>query len=429
MHIEKLSIANFRGAKELKLFLHPRLNVFVGMNGAGKSTILDATAILLSWLANRIKTHGASGKPIKESDIRNDSIWANSAINLNDDDDPPVNWTITKVRSGHSRKDIVAAKLNELSELSEKYRIKMTETDGRTNLPLLAYYPVNRVVLDIPKRIRSKHSFDILSIYEESLTNSANFRTFFEWFREREDFENQQVARKARKDRQLRLKWEEPDRQLDAVRHALHQFMPNFTDLRIERNPLSMKVEKNGQTFSIEQLSGGEKCLMALVGDIAQRLAVANPLRGKPLEGEGIVLIDEIDLHLHPAWQRLVIPKLTEVFPNCQFLISTHSPNVITHAKPQNLHLLSMEKGVVRVTNAGESYGQTVERILEDLMELETTRPDAVAKAVKEIYALIDKGKLEDAKKAIEKLQEEIGSDPELTRASVLIKRKKAIGK
>lgn len=117
-----------------------------------------------------------------------------------------------------------------------------------------------------------------------------------------------------------------PDPHLEAVREALRQFLPEFDNLTVRRNPLRMEVEKNGERLTVNQLSDGEKCLIALIGDLARRLAIANPVLRNPLDGEGVVLIDEIDLHLHPKWQRLVVPKLRTVFPNCQFVISTHSP-------------------------------------------------------------------------------------------------------
>lgn len=166
-----------------------------------------------------------------------------------------------------------------------------------------------------------------------------------------------------------------------------------------------------------------------MIGDMARRMAIANPLRGNPLEGKGIILIDEIDLHLHPLWQRMVIPKLTEVFSNCQFLISTHSPHVITHVQPENLFLLDMTKDGLEYLRPSNSYGKTVERVLKDLMGLETTRPDEVRDAIRMIYEQIDSGELAGAKDSIEKLEERIGEDPELVKATVLIKRKELIGK
>jgi len=228
-----------------------------------------------------------------------------------------------------------------------------------------------------------------------------------------------------------------PDPQLEAVRRALERFLPEFTDLTVRRNPLRMEVKKNNQILTINQLSDGEKCLMAMVGDLARRMAIANPVRDNPLDGEGIVVIDEIDLHLHPTWQRMIAPKLIEVFPNCQFMISTHSPSVITHVHPNNLYLLKQTNEGAIAERPAESYGKTVDRILEDLMGLATTRPDKVTASLHEIYELISHGGIEEAKHLIAIMKGEIegdlelliGADPELVKAEVLIKRKEIIGR
>lgn len=426
MHIHKLTLERFRGAQDLPLELNEKLNVFVGMNGAGKSSILDATAIILSWLVNRIKSAGASGRPITETDIKNGESSAKLGSSLVMDG-TAFGWYIAKVRRGHSKKEVQSI-LNLASEFAKRIQSEITESNGQVNLPLFAYYPVNRAVLDIPLRIREKHSFDLLSAYDDSLTSGANFRTFFEWFREREDLENE-----ARRDQYTIFADSNttkfPDPQLEAVRNALSRFMPEFKNLTVRRNPLRMEVEKQGERLTVNQLSDGEKCLMAMVGDMARRLAIANPLRDNPLEGDGIFLIDEIDLHLHPRWQRMVIPKLVEVFPHCQFLVSTHSPHVITHVQPENLFLLSISPKGLEALRPSESYGKTVERVLEDLMGLETTRPDEVEKDITQIYSQIDKGDLAGARKSIGKLEEQIGGDSELVKATVLIKRKELIGK
>jgi predicted ATP-binding protein involved in virulence len=118
-----------------------------------------------------------------------------------------------------------------------------------------------------------------------------------------------------------------------------------------------------------------------------------------------------------------------QVFPCCQFLISTHSPHVITHVQPKSLFLLSMTLEGLTASCASESYGKTVERVLEDLMGLETTRPDEVKAALKDIYDKINIGNLDDARDLISKLEERVGEDPDLVKARVLIKRKELIGK
>lgn len=424
MHIHHLELIRFRGAKELPLNLDKRLNVFVGMNGAGKSSVLDAVAILLSWLANRIKSESASGRPIKESDIENESTSSILSLNLINQSQS-FEWTLAKGRHGRRLRE--GSSLRQSAELANALNKRISQSDRVGNLPLLAYYPVNRAVLDIPLRIRSKHRFDVLSAYDESLTSGANFRTFFEWFREREDLENEN---RRYLDQFIKPDgFQFPDRQLEAVRRALEQFMPDFDNLTVRRNPLRMEVEKLGQKLTVNQLSDGEKCLMATVGDLARRFAIANPSRDNPLEGQGIVLIDEIDLHLHPKWQRMVVPRLLEVFPSCQFMISTHSPHVITHVQPDNLFLLHLSDGQLFCSRPTESYGKTVERVLEDLMGIETTRPDEVKRSLKHIFDLIDRSDFEGARKSIEQLEDEIGEDPELTKARVLIKRKELIGK
>lgn len=422
MQIEQLTLTHFRGAKSLTLDLHDRMNVFVGMNGAGKSSLLDAAAILLSWLINRIKTASASGRPISEKDIQNGVSHGSLSITLGNDA-KTYDWSLVKYSKGRHQHE--KSVLHELSDLAAALQKHFSASDGEVNLPLFVYYPVNRAVLDIPLRIREKHRFDELSAYDDALTGGSNFRTFFEWFRAREDLENEN---RRYVDQLINFTMYDP--QLQAVRSALGEFMPEFTNLAVRRNPLRMEVEKGGQRLTVNQLSDGEKCLMAMVGDLARRLAIINPKRDNPLEGEGIILIDEIDLHLHPKWQRMIVPKLQKVFPNCQFLVSTHSPHVMTHVQPENLFLLRMspETGMV-CERPTESYGKTVERVLEDLMGLETTRPDDVSKALRQIYRHIDDGQLDQARKLIAQLHSRIGGDPELSKASVLIKRKELIGK
>lgn len=425
MRIQKLILQNFRGVKAMELQLHPQLNVLAGINGSGKSTLIDASAILLSWLVNRIKTPTASGRPISDSDIRNSEAWSNLTMTCtNADQDFSCN--IVKFRKGHSRRDLTS-NLSALTEQARRISENLGQMSGSFDLPVFAYYPVNRAVLDIPFRIRSRHTFERLSAYDDALSSGANFRTFFEWFREREDLENE-VLRYQRLDEPAQTA-AYPDPQLEAVRQAIRQFMPDVSDLGIRRNPVRMELVKNNQRVTVSQLSDGEKCLMALVGDLARRMAIANPHLENPLASEGIVLIDEIDLHLHPKWQRMVLPQLQATFPRCQFLISTHSPSVITHVPAESLFLLHVDETGIAVEQAHESYGKTANQVLEDLMGLEFTRPASVAQAINQLYDLISANQFKKANLLIEQLKKQIGEDPDLVRAKVLIKRKEVIGK
>ncbi len=148
------------------------------------------------------------------------------------------------------------------------------------------------------------------------------FRSLFQWFKMREDVENE------RKVAEQNLSLEDP--QLSAVRRAITAMLPGFSGLRIQRDPLHMVIRKGDATLVIDQLSDGEKLLLALTADVARRLAMAYADQGDPLQGEAVVFIDEIELHLHPAWQRRVLGALRGTFPNCQFIVTTHSPQVLS---------------------------------------------------------------------------------------------------
>ena len=425
LNINKLSLKNYRGAQSLQLLLNQHLNVFYGVNGSGKSTVLDSIATMLSWAVSRIRHAGASGRHISEIDIKNGESVAKINLTI-EDDDKSFSWQLVK-----NRKGIKASNAKSYLKELNWFALSLQATSGaladQISLPLFAYYPVNRAVLDIPIRIKAKHDFSPFAAYEEALTSGANFRTFFEWFREREDLENENRKYVDAPDKPDDFQF--PDSQLETVRRALHLLLPEFSHFSIRRNPLRMEVLKNNERLTVNQLSDGEKCLIALVGDLARRMAIANPVKNDPLQGDGIILIDEIDLHLHPKWQRMIVPKLLEVFPNCQFIVSTHSPHIITHVQPESLFLLKQTDNGMIAEKPSESYGKNVDRILEDLMGLSTTRPDPVDKSLHNIFLAIKDNKLSDAGQQIARLKQDIGDDPELVKAEVLIKRKEIIGK
>ncbi len=421
MIIEKLKLRNFRGIEKVNIKFDKQINVIYGANGAGKSTVLDAIVIMLSWAANRIKHSGSSGKPIVENDIKNGEPFA--SIKLVTDE---ADWKIVKTRRGNPSQG--KSNYTELKRFTNQIQEELFNSEAQINLPLFVYYPINRAVIDIPLRIRGRHDFDVLSAYDEALGGGASFRTFFEWFRQREDIENE-----AKVNSEGALFGDDEDittdSQLKVVRHAWELFLPEFKNFRVKRSPLRLEVEKNGKKVSVNQLSDGEKILITKIGDLARRLAIANPKLKDPLSGQAIVLIDEIDLHLHPKWQRMVIDKLPKVFPKCQFIVSTHSPHVITHTKIDNLIRLTQVDMNVDWERPTESYGKNVDRVLEDLMGLNTTRPDSVSDKISTIYTLIDKAQLASAKNKILELKQLIGEDPDLVKAEVLIKRKEIIGR
>lgn len=176
------------------------------------------------------------------------------------------------------------------------------------------------------------------------------------------------------------------------------------------------------------QLSDGEKCQLALAGDLARRLAIANPSLRNPRNGQAVVLIDEVDLHLHPSWQRTIVPRLTETFPNCQFIVTTHSPQIASEVDEGMVALLKRTAAGVSVLYPEGIYGHDTNRILEDFMGV-AERPQPIKDALTELFRVIEESDLEGAKTIVARLNDQIGSDPQLTRARTMIRRKEILGK
>lgn len=450
MKLKQLTLENFRGFKKLELALDPQLTVLVGANGAGKSSVLDALAILLSRVASRVRG-GAGRRDGRDQDIYNGLSYTRISVETCCPEN--FSWQLLRTKKGHVRPEI-PKEIEGLSHYVKAIQQQITDTQENCSIPLFAYYPVNRAVLDIPLRIRSSHDFMLLDAWDEALTSASNFRSFFEWFRNRDDIEGELILDNFEEFKKWRdTKWsiehedffaksglshrpslsdlpEKPfqDVQLRAVRLALEAFLPDFESFKISRSPLKMTVKKHGKEIRVDQLSDGEKCLIALVADLARRLAIANPPLKDPLEGEGIVLIDEVDLHLHPGWQRMVLPKLTATFPNCQFIVSTHSPQILGEVDASQIRILTQDdNNDIHCSIPQQAKGLTSNEILDELMSipdgLETlSRNIGVEKQLDTLFRLIDDEQFEQAKTEIFRLRTELHGDiPDIVRAEALM--------
>lgn len=417
MRVKTMTMQDFRGIEKMTLnFPEARTSVLVGINGAGKSSILDCMAILLSRLIGRIQTSTGTGRFFSEQDIRNEATETHNSIEVSLRNQP-LSWRVTRRRHGTREQSITH--LDELKDVVGWF----AELKPETTVPVAVYYHVNRAVLDIPLRIRKRHKFDQLSAYDQALTGARNdFRIFFEWFRQREDIENEGMRDLASKGGDLVLEAQgqyRSDPQLNAVRNAIECMMPGFVNPRVRRQPLlRMTIEKHGKELIVNQMSDGEKCLLAMAGDLARRLAIANPLSRNPLNGEGVVLIDELDLHLHPQWQRMVIPALERTFTNCQFIVTTHSPLVLSYLPREQAFLIEDFK---LLEKKPYTYGRDANSLLFDVMAV-LDRPDEVKKELKQCFRLIDEDKIRDAKEKLESLEKRLGpDDTELLRARSMI--------
>ncbi len=407
----------------MSLTFDQQLTVLIGVNGSGKSSILDCLAICLSWMLNRIRTPSASGRPISETDIRNKAAYAQTEIHVKVSD-LLVQWSLAKSRKGQTKTS--ESNFLQLKTLTETVRNAASD-NPQTSLPLAVYYDIDRAV-DIPLRIKKRASlYDPISAYDGALDAAhTQFRPFFAWFREREDIENERLRLLVTRDDAASLRQNHSlpfdDPHLTAARHAIYAFLPGFSKLCVRRSPLRMTLLKGTEELQVDQLSDGEKCLLAMVGDLARRLAIANQTLENPLQGHAIVLIDEIDLHLHPAWQRIVIRKLTETFPNCQFIITTHSPQVIGEVDAQCVRRLTADpqRGIV-CSIPDQALGLDTSEILEELMGV-NSRNEEIAGMLTEIFRLIDMDQFEQAKMQMAQVRERVrGSIPELVRAESLL--------
>ncbi|MEP0756020.1 AAA family ATPase [Trichocoleus sp. DQ-A2] len=412
-------MSSFRGIGDLTLeFDTDEPTVFIGVNGVGKSSILDCLAILLSHLLARIEFNYSFERFFRSQDIKNRHERTDNEITISIAS-REVRWSLAQVRQKGSTDE--SGELTELEAAIDDDEIyNHLAITPENNTPLAVYYPVNRAVFEILLEIPKGNLLEQIDPYEWSLTGvQTDFGSFFQWFRAVEDLENEE----------RRDNTDYRDNRLEAVRQAIYSLMPDFSNLRVRRSPLRMIATKQGQELIIEQLSDGEKGLLAMVGDLARRLAIANPGLPDPLQGEGVVLIDEIELHLHPKWQREIIPALTRTFPNCQFIVTTHSPQVISEVKPNGIYILEATSEGVVAKRPESSFGRDSNRILEDLMGV-PARPQEIKDELLELFRLIDKGDLDGAKQLRQQIADQIGTDePEFVRADVLMRRKEILNR
>jgi predicted ATP-binding protein involved in virulence len=412
LKINKLEIDNFRGIKKQELNLDGKSTVFFGMNGVGKSSILKVVNILFSKLIQKaIKNKYKNNIDIEVSDIMFGQSKAGLKVEFSLDEINEFSYKRSMERKDKKRTHTV----KDIDRFGEIFYEKYVENEDE-NMPIFVNYGVHRVVLDVPLRIRKDHSFEKTSAFEKAIENKIDFRTFFEWFRNQEDYENQIKATS-------HLEYE--DKTLKSVREAIYVILDGFSNLRVDRNPLRMVVNKGDKKLEINQLSDGEKCTLSLVGDLARRLALANPNLNNPLEGRGIALIDEIELHMHPTWQRRIIPTLTHLFPNIQFLITTHSPQVLGEVdQNMNIFELNNEDSIVESNRIKSLIGWDSNYILEDFMGTSAINLQTKGK-ISRMYELILDGKIKEAQIILQEIEELTDSaNEEVVKGRMLIARK-----
>lgn len=384
MYLEKLKLHNFRCYEKLEIDFNRQLTVLVGKNGSGKTTVLEAIAIALgTWFVgfNIVNAKGINKRtdPLRKAyqigatdDVQTQfPVEIEAWGKIEESKDQILHWkrelyTPTGTMTTKDAKEIV--------EYAAEYQKAISE--GRTDiyLPMVAYYGTGRL-WDYHRQKRT----DVFKVssrtngYIDCLDGTANVKLMMDWF------QIMTINKYQRQEENL-----ESNPELDTVYLAMEKCLTNlsgYSDVKIRYNMGTQELDvyyseqdKQRMRIPLNQLSDGYKGMISLVADIAYRMATLNPQLGTEVlsKGDGVVLIDEVDLHLHPAWQQKVIDNLMNIFPKVQFIVSTHAPAIISSVKTDKLRILSNKEVCM---TANQVYGKDVNSVMKEIMGV-NDRPD-----------------------------------------------------
>ena len=405
MHLEKISINNFKAVKAVDIEFTPGVNLLIGDNGAGKTSILEAIAVALAGILKGV--NGVPTKNILQSDIHfsmDEKGDASSEIHY--ENPTEVLCTLKNGKQEfHWKRFRLDENGNTRTKMEEDGVVKWMQTianDSSAMLPLLCFQSDARVWQmrrgDFGKELKKKLN-DRRCGYIGCLDYSLDIKGIQAWCLKME-------LNAFQKRREIK--------EYEAFKKIIAFFMKKISGLNNEpeiyySSQLEQLVYREADTaMPITSLSAGYQSLLWMIMNLAYRLALLNPDNSDKLrEAVGIVLIDEIDMHLHPKWQWNIISALEETFPNIQFILATHSPIVISSCKNEQLIMIADDQDIIYLEDA---YGYSVQDVL-NFRQGTTEKP----KEIKELSSLfenaIEKDELERAEKIIEKMSEILGSD------------------
>ncbi|MBW4460775.1 MAG: AAA family ATPase [Nodosilinea sp. WJT8-NPBG4] len=433
MRIDRLKIRNFKQFSDYALDLHPNFTLLVGDNGTGKTSLLDALAIAAGiWLVNAPDTTLSNSKRnILTNEIRLEAVESNGVTQFTECKpvqitatgcigEQEVQWT-RQIKENGSRTSNADAKaaLEIISDLFQR-----DQEGEKLWFPVTAYYGAGRAWIASNKTDpKAKNSNEI----------SRRWHAFYDCFVDRiriadlQTWFQKEALASLQRQRTMRPGYE-------IVKFAILGGIPEAHDLWFDPDRGEIVVSIRHHPIPFSNLSAGQKVMVALIADIAIKIVTQNaaflfdiddlapdeiPLILK--RTSGLVLIDEIDVHLHPQWQRHVIEDLIHTFPAIQFVCTTHSPVVIGEVPADRIRILQAEAPII----PSNALGLDANRVLDEVMNA-SERNREVSKKLHVIFELIDDEAFDRARQAITELltaESEIGDlDPEITRARSLIK-------
>ena len=397
MRVDFIELINFRNIQKQKItFKNKNFVALIGDNGSGKTTILEGITkgfvpVLRTINAEAMKECDLANKDIKSG---TNSVGVTLGITL---DNEKYVWTNRRRFSSQQPFENIGNKkeenVKELKDLKTKYLQCVEER----KLPLVLYYGTDRIIREVPQRGHIKE-FKVTDAVRNCFDNVNYFRDFYDWFKTEEDIEL----------RGLRKNPNYKNPKLNCVRTALDRMIKGYYNLRIELAPSRMVMTNlEGIDLQIDQLSGGYKAVLSVIADIAKRLSMANPDSLNPLEEEAIILIDELNLHLHPKWQKEIVDDLKRTFPNCQFIVSTHSPFIIQSLDAEELFDI---KTMQYAKEEGNYKGWSIEAIQEYKMGVEP-KTSIFNQYLEEFSLAMDDENYDKAKSLYEKLKKMVNPD------------------
>ena len=440
MKLEAVEIENYRAIEHLRLPLDPSLTVLHGNNTYGKTSVLSAIAVGLGAIPKLLP--GGSGIELFETDLRKGARYVQVALTTTT---RRIEWKCIKF-----------AKLSELAEKTQYHDISQlrTELDSIVRarpehpaaLPIVAFYDTDRATLDVSGRgaTRCLRRYAAKTVQEEMLARigqsqdsprfavlqgalaaRVDFPELFAWFYARENDELREQKKRDRFDYRLN--------DLSTVRRAIESMLDGVYDPRVETDPLRFSVsvtpvKGHTEILELDQLSDGQRAVLALAADLARRMAQGNPHLDDPLASEAIVLIDEVELHLHPSWQQRILNDLRRTFPNAQFIVSTHSPQVLTTVQPEHIVELAREDGrIVAGSAAGWTYGAEAGDVLSAVMGVDERPVNDFTEALASYRRLVGEGQgeSEEAVALRATLERLSPDDPALARADLEIRQRR----
>lgn len=454
MKLSKLRLENFRCFDQLDVDLHPNLTVLVAENGQGKSTLLDAVRIALwPYVSSFDLARNAFNDPgnaIAIDDVRLLKLSGGDMARQlparllmtgdfgTDEEETWIRYRESEARSTKTKDD---GATSHMKQWVGAIQAQIRDPESLAfDLPVFGYYGTGR--LWAQKRLtetrKGKDDTKATDFYVRTfaylncLDPASSYKHFKEWFTWAfESYREQQIKQLEKRGAQEDL--DAAQERIQVMQQAIDSFLQPTTGWHTleysvsQEKSLVLHHDQQG-TLEVELLSDGIRSVLAMIGDIAYRCIKLNPHLGlgAAKEARGVVLIDEVDMHLHPRWQQLILGQLREAFPKVQFIVTTHSPQVLTSVPSESIRIL--KEGKIFPAPAG-TEGAEPGRLLKQVLGLEDVRPLAnhATQELKEYLALVDNDQWKSPR-ALELRQildtRYRGNEPELLEADLRIANK-----